>query len=308
MEFGFSLPNSLDGAGLCRFAKTAESLEFESIWASDHIVLSTAATTQYPYSSDGTFSRPGNTPFLELMVLLSYIGACTEKILVGSTVIILPYRNPVLQAKMFASLDVLTNGRVICGVGVGWLEKEFETLSTPYSDRGPLSDECIEIFKCLWTQDDPVFDGAYYSFDGIQFYPKPVQKPHIPIWVGGHTKRAIRRTVRYGNAWHPARQTPEYVGGLLPYLNQLALEMNRDPDDITVSLKRTLHFTDIGICVGDVVGTGGAVIGSTKDVVEDIKRCEDIGINQLTYDFLTDDIDESVAIIDHFANTIVPQI
>ena len=308
MQFGFPLPGTLDGGALCRFAQTADSLGFESIWAADHIVLPTAPTTQYPYSAAGSFPRPADAPFLEMMTVLSYVAACTNRIRIGSTVSILPYRNPVLQAKMFASLDVLTKGRVVCGIGVGWLEKEFATLGVPYSERGPMSDEYLAVFKCLWTQKDPEFHGRYCSFDAIQFYPKPVQKPHIPIWVGGHTRRAIRRTVAYGDAWHPARQTPEYVADFLPYLRQQATAAGRDPEEITISLKRTLHFTDLGINGGSGAHTGGAVIGATREVVEDIRRCRELGIHQLTYDFLTDDVDQCIRIIEHFADAVVPAV
>ena len=308
VQFGFSLPNTLDGDGLCRFAQAADSLGFESIWAPDHVVLPTAATTQYPYSADGSFPRLGHVPFLETITLLSYVAACTERIRIGSTVIIVPYRNPIVQAKMFASLDVLSEGRAVCGVGVGWLEKEFETLGVPYSERGPRTDEYLAIFKCLWTQKDPAFHGRFYSFDGIQFYPKPVQKPHIPIWVGGHTRRAVRRAVAYGDAWHLTRQTPEYVAGLLPYLRERAADAGRDPEEITISLKRTLHFTDLDVPGAAAIGTGGSVVGNTQEVVEDVHRCRELGIHQLTYDFLTDDVDQCIRILEHFAGEVVPAV
>ena len=258
MRFGFVLPNSIDGEELCYFAQRAEALGFESIWTGDHIVLPTAGTDQYPYTSDGSFSRSADEPFLETMTLLSYVAARTRTIRIGSTVVILPYRNPIVQAKMFASLDVLTGGRVVCGVGVGWLEKEFETLGAPYAKRGAMSDEWLAILKCLWTEEYPSHQGQFYSFEGIQLYPKPVQKPHIPIWVGGHTRRAIRRTVAFGDAWHPTRQTPEYVEGMLPYLRHNAQEVGRDPNEITISLKRSLHFTDLGLPESGTVRTGGA--------------------------------------------------
>ncbi|MCI0439044.1 MAG: LLM class F420-dependent oxidoreductase [Chloroflexi bacterium] len=309
MQFGFTMPYFLDGGELCRFAQAAEALGFESVWTGDHIVLPTEGTNQYPYTEDGSFSRPSNAPFLETMTTLAYIAACTSRIRIGSTVIILPYRNPVVQAKMFASLDVLTNGRVICGVGVGWLEKEFDTLGVPYSERGAMSDECLEVFKTLWTQDYPEFHGRFFRFDGIQFYPKPVQKPHIPIWVGGHTRRAIRRVVAYGDAWHPTRQTPEYVASLLPYLRQQAEAAGRDPDEIKVSLKRTLHFTDLGVSEGSGgTRTLGAVVGTTDDVIDDIRHCTELGIGQLTYDFRTSDIGQCVRIMEHFAEKVVPRV
>ena len=307
MRFGFSLPTVMDGGALRGFAQTAEALGFESIWAYDHIVMPTAPTTQYPYSSDGSFPRAGSEPFLETMTVLGYVAACTERVRIGSTVLIVPYRNPVVQAKMLASLDVLSAGRVVCGVGVGWLEKEFEALKVPYSERGPMTDEYLAIFKNLWTESAPEFHGRYYSYAGIQFYPKPLQK-HIPIWVGGHSKRAVRRAVKYGDAWHLTRQTPEYAAGLLPYLDEQAAAAGRDPSGITISLKRALHFTDLGIVRGAGVGTTGAVVGSAQDVAEDARRCRELGIRQLTYDFLTEDMDQCIRILEHFADKVVPAV
>lgn len=308
MKFGFAVPSSTDGEGLVRLAQRAEELGFESVWTGDHIVLPTEGTNQYPYTEDGSFSRGSDVPFLETMTLLSYIAARTSRIKVGSTVVILPYRNPIVQAKMFASLDVLTGGRVICGVGVGWLEKEFDTLGVSYADRGAMSDEFLEIFKKLWTEDHPVHNGRFYSFDGIQLYPKPVQKPHVPIWVGGHTKRAVRRTARFGNAWHPTRQTPDYVAGLLPYLREEAEKAERNVDDIVVSLKRSLHFTDIGLAEPDTIRTGGAVIAPTRQVIDDIHYCQDLGIHQLTYDFRSSGINECIRTLEHFAERVVPAV
>ena len=235
MKIGLSIPQLLDGDSLKRFVQRAEALGFESALAGDHIVLPTAGTDQYPYTADGSFARPAEDPFLETMTLLGYVAACTDVIRLGSTVVILPYRNPVVQAKMFASLDVLTNGRMICGVGVGWLEKEFDTLGVPYADRGPMSDEFLEMFKILWTEAEPEFHGKYYQFDGISFYPKPVQKPHVPIWVGGHTRRALRRTARYGDCWHTTRQTPDFVARNLPSLRQETERAGRDPAGSVIS-------------------------------------------------------------------------
>ena len=305
MEFGLSLPGTLSGDDLCRFAARADELGFESIWDGDHIVLPTGTTDQYPYTADGSFTRPSVAPFLDMMMVLAYVAACTRRIRIGSTVIILPYRDPIVQAKMFASLDVLTGGRVICGVGIGWLEKEFETLGVPYAERGPMSDEYLQIFKCLWTEADPEYHGRFRSFDGIKFYPKPVQKPHIPIWVGGHTKRAIRRTVAYGDAWHPTRQTPEYVAGLLPYLRQQAEAADRDPEEITISLKRSLHFTDLGIRQSADTQPTASFIGSTQQVVDDVRKCEGLGIHQVTYDFLTDDVDDCIRIMEHLSENVM---
>ena len=306
MKFGFNLPATLDGQELLAFARRADELGFESIWSGDHIVLPTAGTDQYPYTTDGSFQRPASAPYHEMMTLLSFVAGATERVKIGTTVIILPYRDPVVMAKMFSSLDVLTGGRVICGVGVGWLEKEFDTLRVPYAERGPMSDECLEVMRCLWTEDEPEYHGRFFDFDGIRMYPKPAQKPHIPIWVGGHTGRALRRTARYGDAWHPTRQTPEFVAKMLPRLAAHCEYAGRDVADITISLKRSLFFTDLGLTESGGVRTGGALIASTQQVIDDALHCRELGIHQLTYDFRTPGPDDCIRTIEHFAEKVVP--
>ena len=310
MKFGLGLPSAGKGAhgpNIITFAQRAEALGFESLWCGDHILLPTAGTNQYPYTEDGSFPRDASVGFLETLTVLAYVASVTERIRLGSTVIILPYRNPIVQAKMFASLDVLSGGRVICGVGVGWLEKEFDSLGAPYAERGPMSDEFLEIFKVLWTEKDPGFCGKFYQFDGMQFEPKPVQNP-LPIWVGGHSRRAIRRTIRYGEAWHPTRQTPEFVAENLPYLREEAELQGRDPDSIVISLKRSLHITDIGIDAEVAFRSGNALVGPTQAIIDDAKRCRDIGIHQLTYDFRVDRLDAQLATIEQLAAHVVPAV
>ncbi|MBI3327759.1 MAG: LLM class F420-dependent oxidoreductase, partial [Nitrospinae bacterium] len=288
MRFGFGIPHAgaaTNGPDIIRFAQRAEALGFESIWTGDHLILPTGGTTQYPYTADGSFPLASSESFLEPFTLLAYVAAVTKRIKLGMTVIILPYRNPIVQAKMLACLDVLSGGRLICGVGVGWLEKEFQVLQASYTHRGPVSDEYLQIFKILWTQEHPAFHGRFYSFDGIAFNPKPVQKPYPPIWVGGHSRPAIRRAVRGGDAWHPTRQTPDFVAQHLPYLRQEAERLGRNPKELTISLKRSLHFTDIGLSGEVFRRSGGALIGTTQEIIDDIRRCRDIGIHQLTFDF-----------------------
>jgi probable F420-dependent oxidoreductase len=311
MRFGFGLPTAgaaANGPDIIRLAQRAEALGFESVWSGDHLIMPSGKITQYPYTADGSFSRPPTEGFLEPFTLLAYVAGATQTIKLGMTVIILPYRNPIVQAKMLACLDVLSGGRLICGVGVGWLEKEFQVLQASYKDRGPVSDEYLEIFKILWTQETPEFHGKFYAFDGITFSPKPTQRPHPPIWVGGHSRRAIRRAVRYGDAWHPTRQTPAFVQAHLPYLRQEAECQGRDPQTLLISLKRSLHFTDIGLS-GEVLSrSNNALVGSTPEVIDDVRRCQDIGIEQLTFDFRTGRLDEMLAIIEHFAAAVVPAV
>jgi len=305
MKFGIAYPNLVDGEEIRRFAIHVETLGFESLWAGDHVVLPAGGTTGYPYTEDGSFQRPSEVPFIEPLTLLAYIASVTSSIRIGTTVIIVPYRHPVVQAKMFASLDQLTGGRVICGVGVGWLEKEFEILDAPFADRGPMTDEYLEIFKCLWSDPLPRYQGNYHTIEGITFEPKPVQQPGIPIWVGGHSRRAVRRTIDHGDAWHPTRMTPDYVANMLPYLRTYAEKQGRNFEEITISLKRALHFTDLGFSEGGNPLAAGTLAGSTTEVSDDIKRCEDLGIQQVTFDFRTAEIEECMKIAENLANRVM---
>ena len=302
MQYGFALPKTTDGGALIRFARAAEGLGFESVWTGDHIVLPTSETDQYPYTPDGRFVARPDDPQLDAFVVLSYIASATERVAIGTTVAIVPYRNPIVQAKMFATLDVLTGGRAVCGVGVGWLEKEFDALGASYKDRGAVTDEYLQIFRTLWQDREPEFHGEHYDFGGVYFAPKPIRDGHIPIWVGGHTRRAIRRAVKYGDAWHPTRQTPEFVARNLPYLREFAESAGRDPAEITISLKRTLHFTDMGLEEGASNRSNGALIASTGEVIEDVQACREIGIEQLTFDFRTPSADDCIRTMERFAD------
>ncbi|HCE76555.1 MAG TPA: LLM class F420-dependent oxidoreductase, partial [Dehalococcoidia bacterium] len=150
MEYGIVLPKHINPDELIKFAKAAEGLGFHSLWAADHIVLPIEETNLYPYTDDGRFTANAEDPQFDAFTLLSFIASQTSTINLGTSVAIIPYRNPIVQAKMFASLDVLTKGRVICGAGVGWWKEEFSALDAPFKDRGLATDEYIQIFKLLW--------------------------------------------------------------------------------------------------------------------------------------------------------------
>ena len=304
MEYGIVLPKHIDADELINFARAAEGLGFHSLWAADHIVLPVEETNLYPYTDDGRFTANSQDPQLDAFTLLSFIASQTNQINLGTSVAIVPYRNPIVQAKMFASLDVLTKGRVICGAGVGWWKEEFAALDAPFEKRGLATDEYLQIFKLLWTSDVTEFHGETYGFSNIAFFPKPVQKPNgIPIWIGGHTKRAVRRTVKYGDTWHPTRLRPDQIENMLPFIDQQCEEYDRKRDEIAISLKRTLHFTDIGIETNSRIRSKAALIDSTHTVVEDIKHCEDLGIKNLTFDFQTNKTEECIKIMEHLMDT-----
>jgi probable F420-dependent oxidoreductase len=205
MRYGFYLPTrgpTATRAGVLALAREGERLGLHSAMIADHIVFPLESESAYPYTVDR--KHPGGGDALETFSILGVVAGATERLRLVTSVLVLPYRNPVLTAKMVASLDVLSGGRVTLGVGVGWLKEEFEALDSPEFDRrGAVTDEWITIFKQLWSQSPASFTGQFYAYDDIRAEPFPLQKPHPPIWVGGHSKAALRRTARHGDGWHP---------------------------------------------------------------------------------------------------------
>ena len=190
------------------FAQTVEELGFDSLWVSDYVVIPRHIQSRNPYALRGEFSMPPDLPILEPLATLSFIAGCTERVQLGTTVLILPMRNPVLTAKWLATLDVLSNGRLIAGFGAGWMEEQFEALDAPFSNRGQRMDEYLQVIRALWTERTPTFDGHYYHLNDIGFAPRPLQKPCPPIWIGGHSGAARRRAARFGDAWHTIATSP----------------------------------------------------------------------------------------------------
>ena len=210
MQYGITLP----GRGplstpdnLATIAQRAEALGFDSIALGDHILVPKSIDSDYPYTEDGAFPGSASGQAMEQITALAYMAGCTSSIRLATSVLIVPHRNPLVAAKALATLDVLSGGRLIVGVGVGWCREEFEAVGCePFDERGAVTDEYIRAFKELWTSDDPTFEGQYVSFSDIWFLPKPVQKPHPPFWVGGESRPAIRRAATLCDGWYPYRQ------------------------------------------------------------------------------------------------------
>src|SRR5215813_6144243 len=175
-------------------AKAAEQAGLESVWTAEHVVLPDPRVPPSP-------SEP-QTPFFDPLIALSHIAAYTSHLRLGTGIIILPQRNPVVLAKELASLDVVSRGRLIFGLGAGYLEPEFRAIGAPFEQRGAVTNESIEVLKALWTMEKPAYNGQFFSFAGIDAQPRPVQKPYPPIVVGGRSRHGARRAVRYGNGWY----------------------------------------------------------------------------------------------------------
>ena len=248
MRFGVHLVAAgamIEGDSIARVAMRAEELGYDSLWVSDHIVFPAELSSPYPYSPDGKLPLDPNNPLLEPFTVLSYAAAVTKTIKIGTSVIIVPYRDPIITAKIVSSLDVLSGGRFIFGVGIGWLEEEFRALRQEKKHRVPQTKESLEAMIACWTQDTPEYHGRFYDFAGIKFSPKPRQKPYPPIWFGGTTAPALKRAVELGSGWHSVWETPEEVAEKVTILRRLCSEAGKDFDqfEITINVNNKVPLT-----------------------------------------------------------------
>ena len=313
MEFGFYLPNSGEGAmpdALASIARLGDRLGFYCMVAPDHILMPRQVDSVYPYSVTGSILAGGNSgagEWPEQITTLAYLAGVTENIRLVTSVMIVPYRNPLLCAKMLATLDMLSKGRLIVGAGVGWMEEEFELLDAPpFAERGAATDEYLQAFIELWTADNPRFEGKHVRFSDIIFLPKPAQTPHPPIWIGGQSRAALRRAARLGNAWHPvgaipaAPLEPEELAENLAYLHRHARRAGRDPAEIQVSMKAPLYDA-----ASDEAGSRRRFSGSPDAVLGDIHAYAEVGVTHLIFDFRSSRHAETEERMERFAGEVM---
>ncbi len=217
-------------------ARRAEELGFESVWVAEHLVLPTHFESRYPYSADGLPPIAPDAPHLDPLVLLTHIAAATSRIRLGTNIFLLPLRHPLVTARMAMSLDVLSGGRLSLGVGVGWLEEEFRAAGIDFRTRGARTRECVMALKALWTEAEPAFHGRFFEFGSLRFEPKPVQKPHPPILLGGESETALRRAAALGDGWFGVAHDPERAGLRVEKLHALLAENGRKDDAFEVTV------------------------------------------------------------------------
>ena len=315
MEYGFSVPTRGPVAtpdSLARLARGGEEMGFGIISVSDHVVVPKTINSIYPYNETGEFMGRDTGECLEQLATLSYLAAATSTAKLLTSVMVLPHRSPVLTAKMLATIDVLSNGRLIVGCGVGWMREEFEAIGAPpYDERGSVGDEYIRVFKELWTSDNPTFDGAYSQFSGISFLPKPVQKPHPPIWIGGESPPALRRAARLGDAWFPIGTNPKFPVGttqqLSEYLTRLfgyARDAGRDPSHLDLAYSVNWYNDR----EAEILPSGERRVftGSAEQIAGDIKDFERVGVRHLTLNFQSDTLQETLDRAERFATRVKP--
>jgi probable F420-dependent oxidoreductase len=294
MEIGCHLPNQgplASGEALATFAREADRRHVASLWVSDHVIFPRTATGSYP---GGRFPHPPDKPYLEPVIALTAAAMCTTRARLGASVFILGHRHPVVMAKMLTSIDALSQGRLICGVGVGWWKEELEILGVPFHQRGRHGDEILRIFKALWSADNPSFEGEFFHFKDLGFAPKPVQKPHPPIWVGGDSPGAFRRVVRLGDGWHATSKTPGELREALDRLRAAADEARRAFDTLALSLRYTLR--------DELLAKG------TAAVVDELAAYKRLGLDHIVLEFRRDDLGRMLEILDLVTGQVRPAV
>jgi probable F420-dependent oxidoreductase len=247
MDIGLFAPlgNGNASAELLRaLGREAEDRGFESIWVAEHVVLFDDYESRYPYAADGRFPGGGDTGLLEPLTALTYLAAVTDRIRLGTGICLVPQRNPVYTAKQVVDLDCLSGGRVDFGVGVGWLREEFEALGMPFAQRGARTDEYLQVMRTLWTDEVSSFDGERYTLPACRMYPKPVQRPHPPIHVGGESAAAMRRAARHGDGWYSFNRLPDELDGPLERLDAMLAEEGRTRGDLQLTVSPYFHPVD----------------------------------------------------------------
>ena len=290
MEFGVSLPSRGPLARpdiVLKIAAKAEALRYASVFVSDHIVLPTSsARSVYPYSPTGQLPGGANQDYLEPLSLLAHLAQATTKVRLGTSVLVVPYRNPVTTAKTLATIDVLSRGRV--------------------------TDEYLSLMRAMWTKDPVSFAGRFYTVRDVHALPKPVQRGGIPIWIGGHTDSALKRTAVLGDAWHPIGQRPPAM--LLPdeyaakvkQLQSYAHQAGRDPRTIALTFRTPMEVR--GAREKSPGGDRPLFQGTAAEVIDDVRRYQALGVSHIVFDPVRPDVKAALASLERFAHDVRPKV
>lgn len=268
MRVGITLPNYgplANADNLVRLARVAEDAGFDSIWVADHLVVPTESDSVYPFDGRATpepARLDGLIEFYEPLMTLAYLAAATTRVRLGVSVYIMPYRNPVLTAKLVATLDALSGGRVIFGVGVGWLREEFGAVGADPRHRGRVTDEYLEVCRRLWRDEVASFTGAHYHLPPVRTGPKPAQRPWPPIWIGGNSDAARRRAVALGDGLHLIDRPPSEIPAARTALDAALDAAGRPPASCALSLRAA-------VAVGPDVSPSRPLNGSAAKVRDD---------------------------------------
>ena len=292
MNLGIALPilENINVDDQLKLAILAEELGYRSVWASDHVII--------PKEWEGRFADIFPDPF----IMLTAISENTKKIKIGTSAAILPYRNPIIIAKMLSTLDHLSNGRVTCTVAIGWMEEEFKILNVPFEQRLPRTLEYIKLIKELWNNHPSSFKGEYYSFENVSFYPKPKQKK-LPIWMGGTSDEVIKRAVEFADGWQPIWFTPNQLKEKMNFVKEYAATKNINVDRFDISLRNRILISD-----KKEDNPNNFIIGQKNEVFDHILAYKDLGISEVVLDFLSPEIDETMKTMEILSKELIPNL
>ena len=316
MQIGFNLPVSGPMASpetIANIAQLGEALGFDYLTLTDHIALPDTSTPGYPYSTTGEFYTPDPGHRVEQLTTAAWVAARTSKIRIVLAVMVVPHRPAVLTAKMLATIDVLSAGRLVIGIGAGWLKAEIDAVATtPFAERGAVTDEYMDAMRTIWMNEKPVFHGKYTHIDGLLTDPKPLQKPHPPIWVGGESAPSMRRAARIGDAWYPIGSNNAHLLDTLPRLTagiarmkDLTAQAGRDPAAMGIVYRVKRHGQPAPLATD---GYRKLFTGTVADTIEDIATLKDRGVTALDFDFEGRDAAKSAADMKKFHNEVLSRI
>jgi probable F420-dependent oxidoreductase len=291
---------------ILQLARHAEGAGFESIWLADHVAFPVSIASKYPYSATGDFPSRLSEPLMEPVATMAVLVGATKRVRIGTAALIMPYRNPVLLARMLVTLDHFSGGRIVLGAGVGWLEEEFNVLDAhDFKRRGKVTDEYLEIFKAICAGGEVAYRGETYAFEPIFSAPGSLQRPHPPILIGGLSDAALRRVVRHGNGWLAVTAGPEMLAQRVATLRRLAQDAGRRFEDLTLTYKLFLNIGEAKRSAFDAREPG---TGSVAEIRDDIKRLFDLGFTKIIVRYRGSNATDLKGQIDRFATEIVAAI
>jgi probable F420-dependent oxidoreductase len=308
MRIGVTVPNVhetlAERTTMEAVARLADELGFDSIWCNDHLAIAGAPEPDAEPAYVAAYAEQRGQNVYEPLIALAYLAAVTSRVLLGTSVYLLPLRNPVLAAKQAVSLDRLSEGRLVLGVGVGWLAGEFAALGVPYRQRGSRTDEAIAVFKALCVEDSAEFYGRHHRFAGVEFLPKPHQRPHPPLWIGGRSDAAMRRAARAGDAWHPSHLSTDELRRRVPELRAECERAGRPPDEVTVTTRRKVV---LGPSPADA-DPGRLLQGGAGAIAATVAELEQIGVSHLVVELPGSSEAELLENLDWFGREVLPEI
>jgi len=318
MDFGFNIPTRgplANPHAMATLATRGESLGFAWLAIADHIVIPRTIDSRYPYSDSGQMAGAADGDCYEQLTLMTWLAAITRRPRLLTSVMVVPHRPPVLTAKTLATIDVLSGGRVTVGCGAGWMDEEFRAIGAPpFAERGKVTDEYLAIFKTLWTDDDPEYAGSYARFSDVTFLPKPVQKPHPPLWIGGESPAAVRRAARFGDAWYPIGSNPQFpldtadrYAAAVARLRVEAEAYGRDPASLGLAYWANWYRGD-GQELRTDHGERRLFTGGDQAIAEDADRLAELGVQHLLVNFQRAELAQSLDAMEHFAERVLPMV